>query len=64
MRSFALVTLTMIATGAALAQDVLADVAQRAEAALTAVGKQLPTSFPEEIHDTVQRGFKARLVRI
>lgn len=49
---------------AALAQSVLQDVAQRAEAALQAVEKQLPPGFPEEIHASVQRGFTARLARI
>lgn len=49
---------------AALAQSVLEDVAQRAEAALKAVEEKLPSGFPEEIHASVQRGFTARLARI
>lgn len=49
---------------AALAQSVLEDVAQRAEAALKAVEEKLPSGFPEAIHASVQRGFTARLSRI
>ncbi|WP_395753716.1 type II toxin-antitoxin system HipA family toxin [Prosthecobacter sp.] len=49
---------------AALAEEVLADVAGRAEAALSAVEKQMPAGFPEEIHDAVQRGFRERMRRL
>jgi serine/threonine-protein kinase HipA len=49
---------------AALAQEVLADVAEHAKAALQAVEKHLPSGFPEEIHTSVQRGFTERLARI
>lgn len=49
---------------AALAQEVLADVAERAKSALQAVEKHLPSDFPEEIHASVQRGFTERLARI
>lgn len=49
---------------AALAEEVLADVAENAKAALDAVGKQLPAGFPEVIHASVQRGFRERLGRI
>lgn len=49
---------------AALAQEVLDDVASHAPAAFTAVQKELPPDFPEEIHTSVHRGFKSRLERI
>ncbi|MFZ2277412.1 MAG: type II toxin-antitoxin system HipA family toxin [Prosthecobacter sp.] len=49
---------------AALAQEVLDDVASHAAAALTAVEKELPPGFPEEIHASVHRGFQSRLERI
>jgi len=49
---------------AALAEEVLADVAEQAAAALAAVEKQLPSGFPVEIHTAVQRGLGERLARM
>ncbi len=49
---------------AALAQEVLDDVAAHAAAAFTAVESELPPDFPKEIHASVHRGFKSRLERI
>lgn len=49
---------------AALAQEVLDDVAAHDAAAFQAVETELPLGFPEEIHASVHRGFKSRLERI
>jgi serine/threonine-protein kinase HipA len=46
---------------AALASEVLAEVRQAADAAITTVEKQLPRGFPEYIHNSVKAGLAARL---
>ena len=49
---------------ATIAQNALEEIANDAEAALTAVEKQLPAGFSEEIPSSVQSGFRSRLSRI
>ena len=48
----------------ALASEVLAEVANAADAAITTVEKQLPRDFPGYIHDAVKAGLMQRLERI
>ena len=48
----------------ALASEVLAEVAQAADAAITTVEKQLPRGFPDYIHRAVKAGLAARLKHI
>jgi len=49
---------------AALAREVLTEVAQRAESAMNSIEKQLPRGFPEEIHRSVKAGLTLRLKSI
>ena len=44
-----------------LAKEVLEEVAQAADAAITSVEKKLPRNFPEYIHDSVKAGLAKRL---
>ncbi len=44
-----------------LAEEVLEEVAQAADTAITTVEKQLPRNFPEYIHDSVQAGLTKRI---
>jgi serine/threonine-protein kinase HipA len=47
-----------------LASDVLSEVSQAAETAITTVEKQLPRGFPKGIHHLVKAGLTARLKNI
>ncbi|MEI6779667.1 MAG: HipA domain-containing protein [Verrucomicrobiota bacterium] len=47
-----------------LASEVLKEVAQAAETAINTVEKQLPRSFPKDIHHSVKAGLTARLKNI
>ena len=49
---------------AALASEVLVEIAQAADAAITTVENQLPRDFPSYIHDAVKAGLKKRLKNI
>lgn len=46
---------------ASLASEVLAEVAQTADASMTALEEQLPRGFPESIHEAVKAGVAKRL---
>jgi serine/threonine-protein kinase HipA len=46
---------------ASLAKEVLAEVAQDADAGITTLEKQLPHGFPEYIHEAVKAGLTKRL---
>jgi serine/threonine-protein kinase HipA len=45
----------------ALAKEVLEDVSQTADSAITSVEKQLPKGFPEQIHSAVKDGLAKRI---
>jgi hypothetical protein len=44
-----------------LAKEVLAEVAQGADAAMTSLEKQLPRGCPEYIHNAVKAGLAERI---
>jgi serine/threonine-protein kinase HipA len=46
---------------ASLAKEVLAEVAQTVDAAITILEKQVPRGFPEYIHEAVKAGLTKRL---
>ena len=47
-----------------IAREALAEVAQEADSALSAVEGQLPSGFPEEIHESVRSGLLSRAKNI
>jgi hypothetical protein len=46
---------------ASLAKEVLAEVVQTVDAAITILEKQVPRGFPEYIHEAVKAGLTKRL---
>ncbi len=48
----------------AFAANALKEIAERAPAAMAALGEQLPPDFPEALHASVQKGFLARVAKI
>ncbi|MFZ4777940.1 MAG: type II toxin-antitoxin system HipA family toxin, partial [Terrimicrobiaceae bacterium] len=47
-----------------IAREALSEVAEEAESALRAIEGQLPSGFPEEIHESVRSGLRSRVKNI